>query len=305
MDKTFIHIGYPKTGTTWFQNNVYPYIKDVLFYHRKTVKDDFILSNALNFNADELKIKYSNLSSTILLSHELLVGGMIHMGGVNGILTKEFCQRLYHVFPHGHIIIFIRNQADMIASAYNQYIRGGGNYGINKYLYQNSFDSLNKFFFFNFSFLEYDKIISLYKSKFDEQNVHVFLFEDFQKDPTSFVTNFAKEFELDIDLNNINFTPINTKFRKNIKLIFKLSNILYRRAVIHKRHFFKFDNMHAKMKARYNHWNQYKIFGKFETTEEVLGKKNLKYINNFYKDSNRKLIGIHKLNSIKQYNYPI
>jgi len=305
VDKILIHIGYPKTGTTWFQNKLYPHVNNITFFNRKVVKEDFILSNALCFDAETLKQKYSNQQSTILLSHELLVGGMIHMGGINGFLTKEFCDRLHSVFPDGNIILFIRNQIDIIVSAYNQYIRGGGNYSINKYLYQNSFDSLNKFFFFNFSFLEYDKIITLYKNKFGAQNVHVFLFEDFQKDPAKFITNFANKFNLEIDLENIDYNPVNTQFRKYLKPIFKFSNLFYRRAVIHKRYFFKFDNMHAKMKARYNHWNQFKIFGRFETPEEVLGKKNIKYINDYYKESNNKLVDIHNLDTIKQYNYPL
>jgi len=305
VDKTLIHIGYPKTGTTWFQNSFFNKIQNFSFIDRREVKEDFILPNSLDFNADKIREKYKGISKPLILSHELLVGGMIHMGGINGILTQEFAKRLNAVFPNAHIIIFIRNQIDHIASAYNQYIRGGGNLNINKYLYQDSFDALNKFFFFSFAFLEFDKIISFYKTRFGENNIHVFMYEKFKDNPEQFIKEFCSQFDIKANLSDINYEPTNISFRKYIKPIFKSANLLYRRAVIHKINFFKLDKFHETVKYRLNLWNKHKIFGQFEDSKQILGKKNYDFIKNYYKEPNKKLIDQHGLVDIKKYNYPL
>lgn len=305
MDKVIIHIGYPKTGSTWFQNQFFPKVKNFQFVDRRQIKENFILTNSLDFNSKVIRNKFSELEKPLILSHELLVGGMIHMGGVNGILTQEFANRIHSVFPDAHIIIFIRNQVDHISSAYNQYIRGGGNFNINKYLYQNSFDALNKFFFFSFDFLLFDKIISFYKSIYPKDHVHVFLYEEFNANPQEFIKSFCTQFDFEIDLSKINFEPTNISFRKYIKPIYKTANLLYRRAVIHKTNIFKLDNFHQTVKFRLNVWNKKKIFGAIETSRETLGNKNYQYIKEYYKQSNRNLIEQHGLSAIKKFNYPL
>jgi len=299
-----IHIGYPKTASTWLQNNFFNNISNIDFVDRRTTKEDFILSNSLDFDSNFLTDKYKN-KSRILLSHELLVGGMIHTGGVNGILIKEFCLRLKSVFPNAQIVLFIRNQTDMIASAYNQYIKGGGTYGINKYLYQNTFDALNKYFFFSFKYLEYDKIIDLYKKEFGENNVYIYLHEEFSKDPKEFTKKLSEKFNFDTDFDKIDYTPLNIKYRKHLKTLFRITNIFYRKSVINKFNLFRFNKLYYKSKNTFNSLNKYKIFGSFQNTREILKEKNYKYICDYYKESNQRLISKHKLNEIKEYNYPL
>ncbi len=305
VDKVIIHIGYPKTGSTWFQNQFFPNIKNFQFVDKRQIKDNFILTNSLDFDPKVIRNKFSKPEKSLILSHELLVGGMIHTGGVNGIITKEFANRLYSVFPEAHIIIFIRNQVDHIASAYNQYIRDGGNFNINKYLYQNSFNALNKFFFFSFDFLLFDKIISFYKILFPKSHVHIFLYEEFKTSPQKFIESFCTQFNFEIDLFNLNFEPTNTSFRTYIKPIYKTANLLYRRAVIHKTNVFKFDKFHQTVRFRLDAWNQHKIFGPIETSQKILGNKNYQYIKDYYKQSNRNLIEQHGLDAIKKFDYPL
>ena len=306
MDKVIIHIGYQKTGSTWLQHNLFPKIENFKYYNnRAIIKKDFILQNRLEFNPKKLKKKYNNISNGLIISHELLVGGGIHNGGINGILPYDFCDRLYSVFPDAEIIIFIRNQPDIIASAYNQYLRGGGNLSISKYLYQDSFRALQKHFFFSFDFFKYDKIIAHYKKIFGENKVHIFLFEEFQNNPMDFVLNFCNYFDFQCNINDINFTPLNIKYRKHLKYFLRFSNLFYRRSVLNKYYLFNFDNWFEPMKIHFNNWNKYKIFGKFESSKEILKETNYQFIMEYYKASNRKLIEKHGLSKIKKFDYPL
>ena len=182
MTDVFIHIGYPKTGTTWLQQRFFSSINDVKYYgikdKREDIRNDFILPNRFLFNSQTIRERYFPVQQeTMIISHEALVSGEIHSYGLNGVFSYDLCGRLYSVFPKAKIIIFIRNQPDIIASYYNQYIRGGGNKNVNKYLYQKSFEGVKKNFFFSYDFFRYDLLISHYKEKFGEDNVYVFLYE--------------------------------------------------------------------------------------------------------------------------------
>ncbi|HIE15612.1 MAG TPA: hypothetical protein EYP69_01675 [Bacteroidales bacterium] len=302
---TIIHIGYPKTASSWLQNQLFIRISNYRINSSSQIKEDFILQNSLTINYKTLKDKYTAFEKPFLISHELLVGGMIHMGGINGILTREFANRLYTVFPDAQIILFVRNQPDMIASAYNQYLRGGGNYSINKYLYQNNFKAFNKYFFFSFDYLKFDITIDFYKKLFGKDKVFVFLYEEFKENPKIFIENLIKTFNLDVDLSAIDFTPQNTSFRRGLIPIIKFSNILFRRAVVYKFNLFNFNRLHKKVKSVSDKLNKFPIFGSIKTSKELLGKKNYEFIWDYYKKSNSELIKKHNLHKIEKYNYPL
>lgn len=52
-----------------------------------------------------------------------------------GALSKEFAERIYSAFPRARIVIVIRNQLDIIAAAYAQYIKQGGTHKPEHFLY--------------------------------------------------------------------------------------------------------------------------------------------------------------------------
>ena len=131
MGKIYIHIGLHKTASTYMQEKVFPYV-DGIFYVDRFYTQLNTAFNSLQFSDDssydpnllknELeKIKIAAKGRPILISDEALSGCPLWGGGNRGIIA----QRLAAVIPEAEIIIFMRDQVDLILSLYNQYLKQG------------------------------------------------------------------------------------------------------------------------------------------------------------------------------------
>ncbi len=301
--RQLIHIGYPKTATTWFQNNFYPFINNANFIKREYIQENIIRPNSFDFSPDKVK-KIFNFDKKAIFCEEMLIGSLY--GWNNGAFAKENALRLKAIFPNANILIFIRNQFDIIASAYSQYIKIGGNYCIDKFLYhKNLFDKNNNALLFSFNYLEYDKIIEFYNELFGQSNINVFLHEDFQSDNIKFLTNFKKIFDLEVDLNKINYEKKNVSYRKYLMHIALFSNIFTIKNILYKYYLINIPYWYSISRRVFSILNKYKIFGKEMSSLEILGKKNYEYIKNYYKESNNILYDELKIKKIAEYNYPL
>jgi hypothetical protein len=117
----------------------------------------------------------------VVLSEENL-SGYIHNGGLHGLLGPESVRRIKAVLPDARIVIFIRNQPDMIRATYSQYVAGGGTYGLDKYLhtYERVYGALRAPFkapAFEWEHFEFDRLIALYDATFGRDNVFVYPYE--------------------------------------------------------------------------------------------------------------------------------
>ncbi len=202
MKKRIIHIGYPKTASTWLKKNFFPLSNQFQLIEEKVVIDQIIRPNALTFNPVQTKTFFtSNFHNNVIISESMLSGSLV-MTGNNGVYTKEICYRLNEIFPDSRIVILIRNQPDIIASSYLEYIRKGGSYSIDRYLWR----TINIPIEFRLEFFEYDLIIDLYKRTFGRNNIHIFFYEDFASNPKDFIANMIKELDLDILIEDVDFT---------------------------------------------------------------------------------------------------
>lgn len=303
-----IHIGFPKTATTWLQKEFFPNVKNIEFIDRKTVGDKIVKPNTFEINTQETRIFFeSKKANKLFICDEMLVGGM-DAGFGNGAFIKEVGYRLKNIFDQAQIIIFIRNQHSMVASAYFQYLIEGGNYSIDRFLNRKKMFGifLKEYSLFSFDFFKFDQTISFYKSLFGENNVDVYLFEEFDENPKDFLTKFKEKYDLDIDINSLNFEKKrNKRYRKYLLQFAKISNSFTHSNTLLKYYIFNIPKFHGRTHNIYRLLNKYRLFGAFPTDLHLLGAKNMKYISEFYKESNRKLIEIHGLESIKKYNYPL
>jgi len=161
MGKIIVHVGYPKTGSTFLQKDVFPKIKNVNF-----------LTNDLN-NFDFKNVKKDKLN---ILSREGLFG-LPHESDL-----KTGYQRINEIkknFPDAHIILIIREKKPWIKSLYKQYITGGGKYNFKKWFLNN----------FDLGFLDYEKNIKYLEKNFKQ--VLVLKFENLKKDPDKFVKDIC------------------------------------------------------------------------------------------------------------------
>jgi hypothetical protein len=290
MNSPLIHIGYPKSGTTWFQQNFYPYVENAVYIPRKDVRDYIIRPYAIGFDATK-SVSFFNQwkDKDIIICEELLLAS-VRSGGFNGFVTKEIGHRLKTIFPEARIIIFIRNQIDLIASAYGQYIKGGGREEIDEYLFHSKAKFYVDLFQFSFRYLEYDMMLRFYQDLFGKQ-IYIFPYEKFAHDRSGFLAEFINIFKLGINLERLDMDPKNirlntpayTKWRNRLRIPVKLS-------------------MSNLTGGRLNHES---VFRRRRSPEEILGHKNTEYIQQYYKESNQKLIEVFGLEDIREFGYPL
>ena len=302
---TIINIGFSKTASSWFQTYFYPNIQNIGFINKHIIREQIIEPNSFDFNPDKIKEYFKvNYSNRLLLSHENLVGP-VNSGGLNGFATKELGIRIKSIFPDANIIIFIRNQADIIASANLQEIMEGSTYNIDSFLYHKGKNLYNNMMMFSFAFLEYDKTIKFYYDLFGQNKVHIFLYEDFLNDKLNFLTNFCSIFNLEINFNNLNKEKYNNRLQKYLFPLVRGSNFFTNKNTVFKHYLFNIPYLFPVSRKIFFYANKFKVFGNFPTSVQILGEKNYNYINDYYRVSNNVLHDKFGINSIKNYNYPL
>jgi hypothetical protein len=184
-----IHIGDYKTGTSWFQKQVFP-VHPELYYldsgiHPEVVHlmHQLIDIRDLDFNPEVLRGRFADVlndidsqNRKIVISREALSGSY-----PAGDHAKRIAERLYAVFGKTKVLIVIREQFSMLKSIYSQYVKIGGTLSFEEFVYDPivSPGVVEK--------LKYHKIIDAYVNIFGKENVFVGLFEEFKSDNELFV----------------------------------------------------------------------------------------------------------------------
>lgn len=300
-----VHIGYPKTATSWLQKRLFPFVENFNFVDRRDIIEKIVKPFALSFNPQQTRDFFlKKYGDNIILSLEGFLGN-VHNFGLNGYLTKEHAYRIHSVFPEAEVLIFIRRQPDIIASFYYQYIAGGGTYSLNSFLNHKAHQKLSGISLFTYEFFKYHLTLELYNKVFSLGQVHLYLFEEFQEDSEKFIIQFCNHHKFKINSAKINYTPELEKFRIGIKYLFLIANLFTHRKMLNKYYLTNIPYWFFIYKKALNRIKKYRIFGPRPSTIKILGKKNYYYILNYYKESNRKLIENYGLHDIRKYNYPL
>lgn len=201
----FIHIGYPKTATTWLQGCVFPHLKGCSYLHfqdsRYSWFDSLLLDHDFVFDAAKIRARFddsianADTESKMILSWESFAGNVFEGGGNALALTR----RLHEVFPEASIIITVRNQLDMIESIYRQYIHEGGTLGINSFLslrYPSPLRLEKEHFY-------YDRLVGAYQTLFGQERVKVLVYEQLADEKHSFLSELLGFIGVDEDVVSI------------------------------------------------------------------------------------------------------
>jgi hypothetical protein len=201
-EKVYIHIGLHKTATTHLQKKIFPGITNLTLLSRPYTQLNHAF-NKLQY-ADESRYCKEDLlyelekfkGGKLLISDEMLSGQPFF----NYINRSMVAHRLKAVFPNSKIILFLRNQGDILYSLYNTWIKNlkgtekmdqfiwfpSRDYHFEDYQKSSSWD-LSAFYFYNDNFsinlsnFNYYELVHLYKNLFED--VHVFLYEDYEENP--------------------------------------------------------------------------------------------------------------------------
>ncbi len=225
-NKTFIHIGCHKAGSTFIQGELLQKlnnIKPVTYFNKKDyLENEFLyISQCADIYYDnkvENSIsKYYSEFQNIFISTEGFSGTGYNVF-TGGFLIESIAKRLSNIFPDAKILIVIRNQKEAIESYFKDDV---------KYGYLSNFEAwfnwrLNTY---QLNYFKYFNLVKTYQKIFGRDNVKVLLFEnlfDFE-----YLNKSLKEFGVNVSgIENVNF---NKSFNKTYApLTLKFTSIINR-----------------------------------------------------------------------------
>lgn len=195
--KVYIHIGYPKTASTYLQFNIFDKLhkEGVLdFVWWKRQPKGFV-QKLLNLPEWYFPFKefeeslFENNREINLISEEAIVGSMYY----KTINAKSVADKIKRLFPEAKVLIVVRNQADLITSLYKQLIHQGSAISFKSFInYEDG--KVNPGYALGnhkllFESLKYSHLINYYYDLFGASNVEVLNFESLKKDPDQFIRN--------------------------------------------------------------------------------------------------------------------
>lgn len=191
-----VHIGYPKTGSTFLQQRVFPQLDDIEYVDFHTcVKlfEDVIYLDDLDFDFQRSKKTLEKYSSKSLFSQEALTGAPYTFKGLNRSRIPHRLKELGFT----QIIITVRNQVAIIDSMYRQYIYQGG---VMKFVDFLNLDGKWNHYLrgYNLDYLKYDRLVSLYYDVFGKENVLVLPQELLRENQDTFVQLISDFMKVDI-----------------------------------------------------------------------------------------------------------
>jgi len=190
----YIHVGLPKTATTFLQKNIFRYCKDIYFVK----KLPFFTSN-INMNK-------------ILISNEALSGSP--QSGRSVDRRDKIIRRLKKLFPEARIVLGLREKQKWTVSLYRQYVRQGG-----VCLFEDWFNNV-----FDHRFLDFDEYISLLDSLFPE--IYVYQLKDFKLNCQRSVSNLCSF--LEISVPQYNPQPMHVSYNEKRTELIRKGNHLFK-----------------------------------------------------------------------------
>ncbi|WP_420318297.1 hypothetical protein [Ekhidna sp.] len=197
MSINIVHIGFPKTATTFLQWKVFPNLKGINFipYDQcSTIFHPIIYSDPLDYNLDEIRSRIDKENSRCLYSFESLAGSPFYFKGIGRSNIPQALKDL----GFEKVVITVRKQVKAIDSYYRQYVMQGGTLSFKNWL---DFDDERPIpqKYFQRGYLEYDKLIDMYAEVFGKQNVLLLTQESLKNDMSHFIHQITEFTETEFD----------------------------------------------------------------------------------------------------------
>jgi hypothetical protein len=303
-----VHVGYPKTGSTWFQKCFYPHVVSHRYLgQRRDIDRELVNPHAFAFDPARACARLGiEGGEPVIVCEENLVGDY-ETGGHMGALSKENAWRIASTFPRATIIIFIRHQVHIIASAYLEYLRQGGNYSVERFLFpgryrRGAWRRPVKKPLFAFEYFRYVDLIEHYRHIFGPERVKVFAFEAFSENPRAFIEDYAQQLGLVADFEAIEYGTVNAAFRHRTIALARFLYLFTYWGVADK--FCLLPSRHYRMLRRLiKCFDSSRLAGRKLSLRAVLRPQTVAFIEEYYASSNRALAAQTGL-PLAAYGYP-
>jgi len=211
--KVLIHVGFPKTGTTFLQRRFFPLLPGARYLDPESEDGGFLADffERLCYHPvsqpflDETRKRFETLleglgEHRVAVSRESLTGNPFE----DFANLEKICAGLRYVFGKADIVVVIRRQADFLNSLYVHSVARGcfkslhkflnirrGEFGRRRPVQEHpGIDGEN----LAVGELNYLRVYETYARHFGEEKLHCLLFEQMRRDLGSFSTNLAALF---------------------------------------------------------------------------------------------------------------
>jgi hypothetical protein len=170
-----IHIGYPKTASTFLQKRVFPYVEGCAYLHAlpenrelRPLMHNMYFCDAAEYMPRTLATYLQEWRAAhpgrFLLSDENISGGLF-LPVPN---WERNAERLHAQLPDSRIVVVVRQQQTMLRSVYALYVQRGGVASLDDLLAGRAARGR-----FDAAHLEYHRLIGRYQELFGADRVHV------------------------------------------------------------------------------------------------------------------------------------
>jgi len=252
-DELLIHVGFPKTATTWLQNELFVSGNDVFEPFSMTNSGPSTLANVM-LKTSEGYLAPSFWKTDVLVKEEYLriikklknksdkikVLTSEHLSGnqhSSGFDAKINADRLKEMFPKAKILIVIKEQSSFLVSNYFQYLHRGGTLSYKKYFGQ----KYQQRPLLSPHSIDYLDFVSYYQELFGADKMLVLPYELFNREPQKFLSIIGKFVNRTIVVNS---AAIEKKYnnRQDYWLLYKFRSLNY----------FRFSNALNNYSSWYN-----------------------------------------------------
>ncbi|SNT36156.1 hypothetical protein SAMN05421640_3546 [Ekhidna lutea] len=185
-----VHVGFPKTASTFLQWRVFPLLQGINYIDYRTCREVFqpiIYSDVLDYSIDEIKSALSQSTGNTLYSFESLTGSPFYYKGLGRSNIAKTLKKL----GFDKVIITIRSQEKAIDSYYRQYVVQGGTLSFRNWLDIDNHRPLPQKYFHR-GYLQYDKLVDVYASEFGRENILLLTQESLHEDQQSFIQKISQ-----------------------------------------------------------------------------------------------------------------
>ena len=237
--RPIVHIGYHKTATTWFQGQVWPAATSHDYIPRAVTQRALLSPPGMHFDADEAGavLALAERDRPVLLSEENL-SGYPHNGGMHGLIGPEMARRVHAVLPDAQIVIFVRNQREIVRATYAQYVSGGGNWSLRRYLggkagRHGALTRAYKAPAFEWEHFAFDRLIAHYDALFGAESVHIYPYE-WLREPEAFLIRLRHDLGMALPAGLAARPRANRSLGRGALLALRCANLFTRQSVVNK-----------------------------------------------------------------------